>query len=548
MERLLLGNRAIRDYLQGFSQHKWPLVVQLTTRHGIQSLKSRFDLAQLSTEQLHTLVSLGDIREMESFLVRERPDAVIRKGDYSTIEEEEPGGGLPMKQLERTGRDARDQYHQQQQQQQTPAQAQNRSEMATRTAPVDETTTRTCAPSPARARPSARWRLPDDNTPDMGGVLSMSTNPLCDIDDPYGVYPTWWPHREMMPSEDRRERTAPPRVAATHPAGLPSGSLSMSSTTPLRRSGPPAVSPIPSGRARGVAWQVPFRGGATTAEPRVHCHCGIGHKSSTFGLPYDVSKVKSVIRDDVIRSRRRHYRNLERLHEEEDQFIAEQQQPGHRSAHDQDRRRSYDSDESEGQRSPSERGDDDDDYDVQRRAPEPEFDVDDEAATVEAADGNEELVIADDDDFPDVEWESAELSERSTSRKPASAAQPRQNAAAMGDVGDPATGAAAAYAGTTCESVTGVPAGFPFTQQHIHYHCPVASRVDWNIQTTRVESSVSSSSRSSASASRPPPVDIGEDLRGGLDQLRGNAQEMLRRLQEAEQERARLQEELMAMS
>jgi hypothetical protein len=86
---------------------------------------------------------------------------------------------------------------------------------------------------------------------------------------------------------------------------------------------------------------------------------------------------------------------------------------------------------------------------------------------------------------------------------------------------------------------------------HTHIHCyeqpPPPSRPEQS------QPQIPSFERKPATTAGTPTdestlEELGRGLRGGLDQLRQNAQDVLRRLQQAEKERARLQGELVEMS
>ena len=60
METTLLKNRAVREYLKGFPEDKWNLVVKYTLIYGIQALKEHYPLQTLTLQKLEEILKTAN--------------------------------------------------------------------------------------------------------------------------------------------------------------------------------------------------------------------------------------------------------------------------------------------------------------------------------------------------------------------------------------------------------------------------------------------------------------------------------------------------------
>lgn len=541
MERTVLSDRSVRDYLGGFSEQKWPLVLQLTLRHGIHALRSRFDLSALSVDDLARLVRLDDIQQLESVLARDHPSVL-----------------LPS---------------QQQQQQQRPV-----------SAPTS---------------PAPQHRRQQHQPPQQ----------LRDGEDPYGVYPDWWWHPVHVPPvrDERPHQLQRPRhTTAAAAAGLPSSpaaghSERMAFSPPRRapqhrRSFSSSESPVRRTTHRqcdACEFRALVGEHAAAVPMATHHHAAPSRKPVRIhnDLPYDVSKVESVLKHDIERLRR----------ERRMRKAAEQQERQHQPLLRRRTRRTafvpQDEEEEEDEEVPGadqedeEEEEDEGDDEEQEAEETPDVVRDDEVRGVRwrttTSTRHEEEGEEDEDDKPSTSAAAAAAASTRPKQQQQQPATPNGSRILFprftpsSEAGRGRTAPAPAPAPHAEPAVTwGAAPGAPQSaatqvhhHTHIHYYEPAprnvpaaaataaspnvllptmtparAAAVAAEAAAAKAATSYETETAATLASDESTLEQLGQGLRGGLDQLRADAQEVLRRLQQAELERARLQDELVAMS
>lgn len=549
VEKSLLQDKPIREFLEGFSEQKWPVVLKLTTRHGIHALRERFDLSRLSVEDLARLVRLDDMREIEAVLSRDHPEVCRPPPESVTAPPQQPpqqSSALHQASLSSSQQEPR--------------------------------------PTSPGALPSAAWRAGTSGTPAKrtSGVGSQLGRSVDERDaDPYRIYPEWWWHPTNLPQpRDDSDRGAHPApapapppshgstavgVAPPQPETQRTGAMRMAFTPPRSR-----ASSLSGSRHCEACESRTKRTPATPAKQFHHRKPTPWPRAARGGLPYDVSKVKSVLRQEVEKMREAHRRRVAAMRAEEEEAEEEEaRRESRQETSDDESLNLEEEDEGEGS------------HDTLPYEPEEGSDGADEGA-------DETPEVVRDSEVRGVRWRSpvppAEMGKpashgKRTFRTPVPAAEPRTGGRPSRPPvqSTPTSTSGILFPRFSTPTVDGVkqrsspekretarktpapsvswgqapPAAAAATVVHHHTHIHYNEPAGHPSERTPLEHPSSEQRQRSAASTTAEDTtleDLGRGLQGGLDQLRQSAQEVLRKLQQAELERARLQDELVAMS